>query len=207
MPRDMARTSVRAFFLSFVPGCVISTFTSVGRMLRIDCGSATYNPQGSDGCLLLTSAVAGGSHMKRIWSVLLGGAVTMALAIPAVAKDHGRGDRDRGHERHETRFSDHDRDRRGWDHGKKTGWHGSSVPPGEARRHREHEREEWARRHRHHHRDYRRDSYYRDRRPVTPLQRPVTQPGHGPVPVPGAGPTTTASTPKPSGRGPIVVPR
>lgn len=162
--------------------------------------------------------------MKRVWTFLLSGALIFGAAIPAVAKEHGR-ERDHHsarewHERsehrdpyHRARWNDHDRDDRrpGWDKGHKTGWRGGSLPPGQAKKHRDYERERWARTHRHHHRS----STYARGPIVTPRTNypartypssPQTQRGRGPIPVPNVGQQTTAQ--KPSGQGgPIPVPR
>ncbi len=164
--------------------------------------------------------------MKRLWKTLLGGMLVLAMSAPALAKDHGRGgdhDRWQRHERHEDRrdtnyrayrrahWNDHDRDDRraaGWDHGRKTGWGGRDLPPGQAKKHGDWDRDDWARHHRRHHR--REVRYGRNSGPVViptqPRQVPhQTQAGRGPIPVPNR--TTTASTQKPTGHGPIVVPR
>ena len=167
--------------------------------------------------------------MKRIWTYLLSGVMALSMAAPAMAKDHGR-DRDHhgsreGRERHHDRddryrrasWGDHDRRNghpAGWDNGRKTGWHGGSLPPGQAKKHREYRRDPWVRDRRHHH--HRRTAYVR--RPiVTPRTNPYPtrtyptqqpQHGRGPIPVPNVGqyPSTTAQ--KPSGQGgPIPVPR
>lgn len=52
-------------------------------------------------------------------------------------RDHRRFERERWRERREherMRWTEHRRDHRspsGWEHGKKTGWNGASVPPGQ----------------------------------------------------------------------------
>lgn len=138
--------------------------------------------------------------MNKLWSCVLTGAVMLAIVAPAAAKDrdHGRGHHDANYSAYrKARWNDHDRDdHRGWDNGKKTGWHGSDVPPGQAKR-RDHDRDDWARHHRHH----RRHAHTADARRPVPIQpRPATRPvttGRGPVPVPNR--TTTASAQKPTG--------
>jgi hypothetical protein len=154
--------------------------------------------------------------MQRFWTYILSGALMLTAAVPAIAREHGR-DRD-----HHTSRDWHERTahrdpygRPGWDKGHKTGWRGGSLPPGQAKKHHDYERERWAREHRHarRHRTYARGPI------VTPRTNPYptrtyptrtyptqTQRGHGPIPVPNVGQTTTAQRPNGQG-GPIPVPR
>jgi hypothetical protein len=165
--------------------------------------------------------------MKRFWTFILGGAVMLSAAAPAMAKDHGRDHhparqwnerRDHRDPYRRTHWGDHERNSHpGWDKGRKTGWRGGSLPPGQAKKHRDHERERWAREHRHHRRHtstYARGpivtprTNYPTRAYPTRTYPTVRQPqyGHGPIPVPNVGQQTTAQ--KPSGQGgPIPVPR
>ena len=161
--------------------------------------------------------------MKRIWTYLLTGVIAVSMSAPAMAKDHGR-DRDH-HASREWREKHHERDDRyrraawrdhdrrnghpaGWDNGRKTGWHGSSLPPGQAKKHREYRRDPWVGDRRHHHRrtSYARRPVVTSRTPYPTRTYPSTEPQHGrgPIPVPNVGQQTTAQ--KPSGRGPVVVP-
>ena len=164
--------------------------------------------------------------MRSIYTYLLTGALALSMSATAMAKDHHeRSERhDRREARHDThqrayhhaRYNDHDRDdqRKGWDKGKKTGWHGNSVPPGQAKRHNDHDRDDWARR-RHHrshhsHATYARNTYpTNNRTPVTPPPPTRTTPtttqhqhGRGPLPVPNTG--GRASVRKPSGQNPMI---
>jgi len=155
--------------------------------------------------------------MNRILGCLMACAIALSMAAPAMAKD-------RDHHTSREWREHHERDRReGWDKGRKTGWHGNNMPPGQAKKHRDYERERWARDHRNHHH---RTTYSHNRRPVVrPRTNPYpartyptrtypaqqTQHGRGPVPVPNVGttpgqrPATTAQ--KPTGQGgPIPVP-
>src|SRR4051794_31984847 len=100
--------------------------------------------------------------MNRILRWMMAGAIAISMAVPAMAKDRDHHSRDwREH---------HERDHRGWDKGRKTGWHGGNLPPGQAKKHRDHDRDRWAREHRNHHH---RTTYVRNRRPVV---RPRTNP-------------------------------
>jgi hypothetical protein len=98
------------------------------------------------------------AQMSR--NALITGFLSVALLGGSAFADHGRGhDREhdrREHEHHAIADRDHDRRPAGWDHGRKTGWHGHDVPPGQAkkaearheawrdREHREHEARERA---------------------------------------------------------------
>lgn len=173
--------------------------------------------------------------MKRVWSFVFAGALAISMATPAMAKEHGRdrdhhsapqwrehGERGRGDHyrdyRH-ARWNDHDRDDRrpaGWDRGHKTGWRGGSLPPGQAKKHHDYDRDDWARSRRRHHRHHetyargpivnpRNTSYPTRPYPTRTYPNRTTEHGRGPIPVPStAGTTTTAQ--KPSGHGPIAVP-
>jgi hypothetical protein len=167
--------------------------------------------------------------MTRLLSWLMAGAIAISMATPAMAKDrdhhtsrewrehHERESRKDNHRayRH-ARWNNQDRDRhKGWDKGRKTGWHGNSMPPGQAKKHHDYDRDRWARDHRNHHH---RTTYSRNRAPIvrprtnhpypaTAYPTHQTQAGRGPIPVPNVGqrPTTTAQ--KPTGQGgPIPVP-
>lgn len=151
-------------------------------------------------------------HMKRIWTYLLSGALTMALATPAMARGHGSHDRSVRHESrrdggHDARYREYrhakwnDRDdrRTGWERGKKTGWHGGSRPPGQARRINDHDRDDWARNRRHHRRHHHASFVRNNRGPVvTPVAvRPNRPAPHQPI-------ATTTIAQKPSGHGDMV---
>ena len=167
--------------------------------------------------------------MRSIYTFLLTGALALSMSATALAKDHHeRSERhDRRDARHDVRhdahqrayrdarYNDHDRDdrRKGWDKGKKTGWHGNSVPPGQAKRH--HDRDDWTRRHHHRshhsHATYARNTYpTNNRTPVTPAPQPTRtappttqhQHGRGPLPVPNTG--GQAAVRKPSGQNPMI---
>jgi hypothetical protein len=150
--------------------------------------------------------------MKRIWTYLLSGALIVVMAVPAMARERGREherSRDIRHEDRDSRYrdyrrakwNDHDRDdrRKGWEHGKKTGWHGDNMPPGQAKKHNDRDRDDWARerRHRRHHRvSYRRDEHRPVVRPATRPSYPTQQPMRHAT-VENRGTTTVAD--KPSG--------
>ncbi len=75
-------------------------------------------------------------------------AVTFGLAVSSVAMEHGReGDH------HRTEFHRaawHHDDHKGWEKGKKTGWHDGSLPPGQAKK----ESKEWRKEHEHEAREH-----------------------------------------------------
>ncbi len=116
--------------------------------------------------------------------------VSFALSASAFAMSHredGRHDHGNYHPIAYREHRDHDHDRddrrpRGWDKGRKEGWHGGSLPPGQARKHRrdwDHDRDhDRYRRVRHHRRDWDRD-HERDRRVVA--QRPPVLTGTTPI--------------------------
>ncbi len=70
-------------------------------------------------------------------------AVVIGLGATSMAMDHGRDRDDRGQFRRAAWHDDHDRDKKGWEEGKKKGWHGEGVPPGQARK----ESKEWRHEH------------------------------------------------------------
>ncbi len=79
-------------------------------------------------------------------------AVIFGLGASSVAMDHGR-DRDRNRaEFHRAAWHRDDHDRKGYEKGKKTGWNGGAVSPGQAKK----ESKEWRKEHKreareHHH--------------------------------------------------------
>ena len=102
--------------------------------------------------------------MKRLWIIVVMLSVCLALGTSALAKnDHAdKHGKDRDHVIRHDRDGDHDRDRHehkaharehrdnddkrkgftakhdrrppGWDHGRKVGWGGCNVPPGQAKK-------------------------------------------------------------------------
>jgi|SRR5512146_2909291 hypothetical protein len=79
-------------------------------------------------------------------------AVIIGLGANSVAMEHGRDrDQDRGHF-HRAAWHHDDHDRKGYEKGKKTGWHDGALPPGQAKK----ESKEWRKEHKreareHHH--------------------------------------------------------
>jgi hypothetical protein len=217
--------SIRGWaFLLFLPE-VISTWRNCrAKFVTLQIQILTIHSARRFGCNMHTRRAS----MRSIYTYLLTGALALSMSAPAMAKDHhDRDRRDRRDVRHEvrhddhhrarrdTRWNDHDRDdrRNGWAKGKKTGWHGNSVPPGQAKRHNDHDRDDWARTHRrsshHSHAAYSRNNNYpNSRTPVAPANpAPVrngtqNQHGRGPLPVPNTG--GRASVQKPNGQNRII---
>ncbi len=82
-------------------------------------------------------------------------AVMFGLGASSVAMEHGRDrDRDRDRDRsqfHRTTWQHDDHDRKGWEKGKKTGWHDGALPPGQSRK----ESREWRNEHKREGREHR----------------------------------------------------
>ena len=123
--------------------------------------------------------------MNKAFWVTLVTLIGLALGTgTALAKEHGHDkDKDRDERvEHREHHRDHDRDHhefrhdddnhRGWDHGRKTGWHDGDAPPGLAKGH-----------HHHHHETH--VAQTASPKPVIrPAAAPVVRPAPRPAPKP-----------------------